>query len=55
MEKPVKITLCRGRGCCPELTLSDEGAKITDDNGGEVELTKVEFEILRDELNCRLS
>ena len=51
MEKPVQITLCKGRGCCPVLTISEKGAKITDDNGGEVTITNVELSILQDKLN----
>ena len=53
--KPVKIMLCRGQGCCPEIHLSDEGMKITDDKGGEVSLTKDETDILKEKLNCHLS
>tara|TARA_R100000152_G_C6595279_1_gene54315 strand:+ start:187 stop:354 length:168 start_codon:yes stop_codon:yes gene_type:complete len=51
MEKPVQITLCRGRGCCPVITISEKGAKITDDNGGEVTITNNELTILKEKLN----
>ena len=51
MEKPVQITLCKGRSCCPVVTISEKGAKITDDNGGEVTITNVELSILKEKLN----
>jgi len=51
MPKPIEITLCRGRGCCPVVTISEKDAKITDDEGGEVTITIEELSILRDELN----
>lgn len=51
MTKPIEITLCRGRGCCPVITISEKGAKITDDNGGEVTITNTELEILKEKLN----
>ena len=51
MEKPIEITLCRGRGCCPVITISEKGARITDDNGGEVTITNNELTILKEKLN----
>ena len=51
MTKPVEITLCRGRRCCPVLTISEKSAKTTDDNGGEVTITNVELSILKEKLN----
>lgn len=51
MPKPIEITLCRGRGCCPVVTISENDARITDDAGGEVTITIEELGILRDELN----
>ena len=51
MEKPVQITLCKGRGCCPVVTISEKGAKITDDNGGEVSISNIELSILKEKLN----
>ncbi len=53
--KPVKIMLCRGQGCCPEIMLSDEGMKIKDDEGREISLSKEETSILKEKLNCHLS
>ena len=52
--KPVRIMLCRGKGCCPEILLSDEGVEIKDDAGGKVHLTRDEVEILKEKLNCHL-
>jgi len=52
MPKPIEIKLCRGRGCCPVITISEDGAKISDDEGGEVTISKEQLAILRDELNC---
>ena len=49
--KPVEITLCRGEGCCPVLSISEKGARITDDNGGEVTITNNELQILKEKLN----
>ena len=54
MEKNIQITLCRGQGCCPVVTISEKGAKITDDNGGEVTITNVELSILKEKLNIYL-
>ena len=51
MPKPIEIKLCRGRGCCPVITISEKGAKITDDDGGEVTITNTELEILKEKLN----
>ena len=51
MEKNIQITLCRGQGCCPVVTISEKGAKITDDNGGEVSITNIELSILKEKLN----
>jgi len=51
MPKPIEITLCRGRGCCPVVSISEKEAKITDDEGGEVTISIEELGILRDELN----
>ena len=51
MEKPVQITLCKGRSCCPVVTISEKGAKITDDNGGEVTISNIELSILKEKLN----
>ena len=51
MPKPIEIKLCRGRGCCPVITISEKGAKITDDNGGEVSITNIELSILKEKLN----
>ena len=51
MKKPVEITLCRGRGCCPVVIISEKGAKITDDEGGEVTINNVELSILKEKLN----
>ena len=51
MEKPVQITLCRGKGCCPVVTISEKGAKITDDDGGEATITNIELRILKEKLN----
>ena len=49
--KPVEITLCKGKGCCPVLTISEKDTKITDDNGGEVTITNNELGILKEKLN----
>jgi len=51
MEKPLQITLCRSGTCCPILTISEKGAKITDDNGGEVSISNIELSILKEKLN----
>lgn len=51
MEKPVQITLCRGKGCCPVVIISEKGAKIVDDNGGEVSISSIELSILKEKLN----
>jgi len=51
MEKPIEITLCRGRGCCPVITISEKGAIITDDDGGKVSITNNELSILKEKLN----
>ena len=52
MTKPIEIKLCRGKACCPILTVSENNVRITDDEGGEVTITIEEAAILRDELNC---
>ena len=45
------VVLCgRPRGCCPEVHIEEEGVKITDDYGGEVNLTGVEFELLKSQI-----
>ena len=49
--KPIEITLCKGRGCCPVVTISEKGARIVDDNGGEVSITNIELSILKEKLN----
>ena len=49
--KPIEITLCKGRGCCPIVTISEKGARIVDDNGGEVTISNIELEILKEKLN----
>ena len=49
--KPMEITLCRGEGCCPVLSISEKGARITDDNGGEVTISNNELQILKEKLN----
>ena len=51
MEKPVQITLCKGRGCCPVITISEKEAIITDDLGGKVTITNNELSILKEKLN----
>ena len=51
MPKPIEITLCRGRGCCPVVSISENEARITDDEGGEVTMNIEQLGILRDELN----
>ncbi len=49
--KPVEITLCKGKKCCPVLTISEKDVKIVDDNGGEVTISNVELSILKEKLN----
>ena len=49
--KPIEITLCNGKGCCPTVSISEKNAKITDDNGGEVTITNIELSILKEKLN----
>ena len=46
------FTLCRGRGCCPELfeDIKDNYVLI-DDHQGSVVLTKEELIILQEKLN----
>tara|TARA_R110000824_G_scaffold327857_1_gene514705 strand:- start:371 stop:538 length:168 start_codon:yes stop_codon:yes gene_type:complete len=53
--KPVTIMLCRGKGCCPEIHLSDKGMKIKDDKGRKISLNKEETKMLKEKLNCHLS
>jgi len=51
MEK-IEITLCKGgSSCCPVVTISEKGAIITDDNGGEVTISNIELSILKEKLN----
>ena len=48
----MEITLCRGgNSCCPVITISEKGARIVDDNGGEVTITNNELTILKEKLN----
>lgn len=48
----MKVLLCCGKGGCPTVEFNDDGAiVITDDDGGEVTLTKGEVEKLKDALN----
>jgi len=37
-------TACRGRKCCPEVSLHDGAIIIRDDDGGWVQLSPAEFE-----------
>jgi len=53
MKNMKKIfTLCRGKGCCPELFEDNNGNYIlVDDYRGSVKLTKDELIILNEKLN----
>ena len=43
--------LCRDDKCCPVVEITDEKlVVITDDNGGKVELTREQVEILFEQL-----
>lgn len=46
------IKLCGVQGCCPELHLSEDGVRIKDDFGGSVQLTKKEFQDLKDKIKA---
>lgn len=41
--QPQVVTLCGVQGCCPTVTIEKNKVVITDDNGGEVNLTREEF------------
>ena len=34
------ITLCKGKSCCPILTLNENSVTIKDDYGSEIKMTK---------------
>jgi len=37
---------CRGRSCCPEVSVEQDVVKIKDDHGGLVELSFREFDLI---------
>lgn len=40
-QKDNRVFLCRGKGCCPNITnLKDGQVQITDDDGNKMVLTK---------------
>jgi len=44
----MKYVLCgRKNGCCPTIEDTEYGYTIKDDFGGEVKLTKAEFNLLK--------
>ena len=44
----MKIVLCGGgRRCCPEVNVGNTSVTITDDYGGKVEFSKLEFDLLK--------
>jgi len=47
------FTLCRGKGCCPELFFDKELEKyiLIDDYTGSIQLTANELIILKEKLN----
>lgn len=50
-EGETVVTLCGdlAKGCCPAVTTKKDGTRvITDDFGGQVTLTEVEFALLKE-------
>ena len=46
-----KIVLCgRPNRCCPEVWLDDSNVYITDDNAGAVQITREQFNILKQKI-----
>ena len=41
-------TLCRGKGCCPQVVVTEENVKIKDDNGNIVVLSAKQYDILKE-------
>jgi hypothetical protein len=41
-------TLCRGKGCCPTVVVTEENVKIKDDNGNIVVLSPKQYDILKE-------
>lgn len=47
-EEVGKVTLCGVQGCCPTVDFTDaEKVVITDDHGGKVQLTNLEWADLK--------
>jgi len=42
------IYLCRGKGCCPILTMENEIIYIEDDHGNEIQINKNQALLIRD-------
>jgi hypothetical protein len=45
-----KVVLCSGSKCCPEALIDGDKITIKDDDGGTVNLTKEQVEILWENL-----
>lgn len=45
-EKQYKVSLCRGKNCCPQLIIENGQYIITDDSGGRVVLEQHNIKIL---------
>jgi len=47
-----KIILCGGgKPCCPEVWIDEANVYIVDDNDGAVQITKEQFDILKEKIN----
>ncbi|MDO8650457.1 MAG: hypothetical protein Q7K33_04105 [Candidatus Berkelbacteria bacterium] len=46
------IKLCGVQGCCPELRFEKDEVHISDDFGGTVKMTAVQFEDLKNKIRA---